>query len=110
MQAVVWLSWLSAGTTGVRAHCMKTGVEGEVSVVYVTVPAPGAEDVAKTLAGSIIENKLAACVNILPGLLIPESCTLLAFIYERCVEQEDNKTPPANQVLPYSVQQPGFAS
>lgn len=41
-----------------------------VSGVYVTVPAPGAEDVAKTLAGSIIENKLAACLNILPGLLV----------------------------------------
>ena len=49
---------------------MKTGLEGVVSGVYVTVPAPGAEDVAKTLAGSIIENKLAACLNILPGLLV----------------------------------------
>lgn len=47
---------------------MKKGVEGQVSVVYVTVPAPGADDVAKTLASSIIENKLAACVNIVPGL------------------------------------------
>lgn len=71
IMTVKHLPCLSAGTTdtrATRAHCMKQGVEGEVSVVYVTVPAPGANDVAKTLASSIIENKLAACVNIVPGL------------------------------------------
>ena len=39
-----------------------------VSVVYVTVPSQ--RNVAKNLAGSIINNKLAACVNILPGVLL----------------------------------------
>lgn len=67
---MLWLPRLCAGNTPAGAHNVTAGLEGKVSVVYVTVPAPGAEDVAKTLAGSIIENKLAACVNILPGLLV----------------------------------------
>lgn len=40
----------------------------DISIVYVTVPPAGADDVAKKLASSVIENKLAACVNIVPGI------------------------------------------
>ena len=83
---------------------MKTGVESEVSVVYVTVPAPGAEDVAKTLAGSLIENKLAACVNILPGLLV------LYYICLLFVLQTTRNPPSATCPKPCSEQQPDLAS
>ncbi|CAL7933423.1 unnamed protein product [Xylocopa violacea] len=42
-----------------------SNLAGIYSVAYVTVPA---EDVAKNLARSLVKNKLAACVNIIPGL------------------------------------------
>lgn len=78
-------AWLSAtihvsdvtcvqGSLGARIRCKSMSsnaapisTETGVSVVYVTVPSEG--DVAKQLAGSVINNKLAACVNILPGCL-----------------------------------------
>lgn len=36
-----------------------------VSLVFVTVPSA---DVGRKIAHSLVENKLAACVNIIPGL------------------------------------------
>lgn len=62
------------GFPGARIRCKNMSsdaapisTETGVSVVYVTVPSEG--DVAKQLAGTVINNKLAACVNILPGCL-----------------------------------------
>jgi hypothetical protein len=40
------------------------GEQAASSVVYVTAPS---EEVANQLATSIVEKKLAACVNIIPG-------------------------------------------
>ncbi len=57
----------SAGTR-VRPQSMScTSQDSSVSIVYVTVPVPGAENLAKKLAGSLVECKLAACLNIVPG-------------------------------------------
>lgn len=39
---------------------------GSVSVTYVTVPSM---EIAKTLSSKIVSSKLAACVNIIPGVL-----------------------------------------
>lgn len=41
------------------------GSEANVSLVFVTVPS---KDVGQKIARSLVENKLAACVNIIPGL------------------------------------------
>ncbi len=57
----------SAGTRIRQQSMSGTSRDSSVSIVYVTVPVPGAENVAKKLAGSLVECKLAACVNIVPG-------------------------------------------
>ncbi len=56
-----------AGTRVRQQSMSSTSRDSSVSIVYVTVPVPGAENVAKKLAGTLVECKLAACVNIVPG-------------------------------------------
>ncbi len=54
-------------SAGRQKTITSTSQDSSVSIVYVTVPVPGAENLAKKLAGSLVECKLAACVNIVPG-------------------------------------------
>ena len=63
-----WNGVFARAGTRVRQQSMSsTSKDSSVSIVYVTVPAPGAENLALKLAGSLVESKLAACVNIVPG-------------------------------------------
>lgn len=49
-----------------RAAPMSTAADTGAVVVYVTVPN---REVGRQIANSLVENKLAACVNIIPGVL-----------------------------------------
>ncbi|KAF2349901.1 Divalent ion tolerance protein CutA [Trinorchestia longiramus] len=61
---------------------------------YVTVPNP---DVAKTIARGLVRNRLAACVNIIPGVTsvyewedkIEEDSELILMIKSRCSKIEE---------------------
>ncbi len=57
----------SAGNRVRQQSMTSASQDSSVSIVYVTVPVPGAENLAKKLAGSLVECKLAACANIVPG-------------------------------------------
>ncbi|KAK3605244.1 hypothetical protein CHS0354_037644 [Potamilus streckersoni] len=50
---------------GIRTMSSNTYIAGTHSMAFVTVPNV---DVARKLAHGIIQNRLAACVNIIPGL------------------------------------------
>ena len=80
---MAWSGVICAGNPAVKARCMSTQSPTDVSVVYVTVPAPGAEDVAKALASKVIESKLAACVNIIPGCHFL-SCFICPCLGKKC--------------------------
>ena len=67
MTAKLYEGFASAGTRVRQQSMSSTSRDSSVSIVYVTVPVPGAENVAKKLAGTLVECKLAACVNIVPG-------------------------------------------
>lgn len=84
-----------------------TGLAGVHSVAYVTVPT---EEVAKSLARSLVEKKLAACVNILPGIIsiyewenkVTEDNELLLMIKTR-TDTVDALTKFVRENHPYQV-------
>ncbi len=67
---LILIHWAHAGRSvpPAMATLAGGGEQAASSVVYVTAPS---EEVAKQLATSIVEKKLAACVNIIPGGCMP---------------------------------------
>ncbi|XP_017892595.1 protein CutA homolog isoform X2 [Ceratina calcarata] len=84
-----------------------SSLAGIHSVTYVTVPT---QDVAKKLAHGLVKNKLAACVNIIPGLTsvyewkneINEDSELLLMIKTR-TDTVDALTKFVKENHPYEV-------
>lgn len=84
-----------------------SSLAGVHSVAYVTVPN---DAVAKTLARGLVENKLAACVNIIPQLTsiyewegkIQEDPELLLMIKTR-TERVDALTKYVKENHPYTI-------
>ncbi len=60
-----------------------SGYDGGAVVVYVTVPD---DAVAKSLASGIVEKKLAACVNVIPGTA-PSHAYNVTLTHEACFRQ-----------------------
>lgn len=94
---------------GIRAQIYQnmSSLAGMHSVAYVTVPD---DAVAKRLARGLVENKLAACVNIIPQLTsiyewegkIQEEPELLLMIKTR-TEKVDALTKYVKENHPYTV-------
>ncbi|XP_034191775.2 cutA divalent cation tolerance homolog [Osmia lignaria lignaria] len=84
-----------------------SSLAGVHSVAYVTVPT---QDVAKKLAHGLVKSKLAACVNIIPGLIsvyewkneIAEDNELLLMIKTR-TDTVDALTKYVKENHPYEV-------
>ena len=51
--------------SGLTRHLSMAGPQQEFSMAFVTAPD---SDKAKEIAGGLVSNKLAACVNIVPGV------------------------------------------
>ncbi|KAL0055924.1 hypothetical protein WJX82_005795 [Trebouxia sp. C0006] len=62
------MSDLPSGNRVRQQSMTSASQDSSVSIVHVTGPVPGAENLAKKLAGSLVECKLAACANIVPGV------------------------------------------
>ncbi|XP_029175765.1 protein CutA homolog [Nylanderia fulva] len=91
----------------VYRNMSSSSLPGLYSVAYVTVPN---DTVAKNLARGLVENKLAACVNIIPQLLsiyewegkIQEDPELLLMIKTR-TEKIDALTKYVKDNHPYTI-------
>ncbi|XP_016920766.1 protein CutA homolog [Apis cerana] len=96
-------------TRNITANTYKnmSSLAGIHSVTYVTVPT---QDIAKKLAHGLVKNKLAACVNIIPGLTsvyewkneINEDSELLLMIKTR-TDTIDALTKYVKENHPYEV-------
>ena len=63
--SVAFKHWLLAGAAvPLHSTSMSSAANSGASIVYVTVPD---NDTAKKLSHGLVEGKLAACVNIIPG-------------------------------------------
>ncbi|KAK9300356.1 hypothetical protein QLX08_006900 [Tetragonisca angustula] len=103
---IVTFFCLSRGIAAVTYRNMSS-LAGVHSVAYVTVPT---QEVAKKLAHGLVKNKLAACVNIIPGLTsvyewkneINEDSELLLMIKTR-TDTVDTLTKYVMENHPYEV-------
>ncbi|XP_033231207.1 protein CutA homolog [Belonocnema kinseyi] len=105
---VLMIFGLSRGLASQTLNAMTPGnVSGIHSVAYVTVPT---DEIAKKLAHGLVENKLAACVNIIPQVTsvyewknkINEDNELLLMIKTR-TESVDALTKYVKENHPYEV-------